>query len=579
MINRRIWTVWRHQLRPYWRDVRPVAVVLAGLAVIVLGTIGFSERRPEYSFFDALYRAVALFGLAGAEQPPVPWTLEVARLLGPLVFGYAALQALLSLFRQEARLLMIRLFARDHVVVAGMGEKGFRLATGLHAEGRRVIVIDRDADNPRNPGLRERGITVLAGDATDGEMLRRAQAGRAAYLIAVCGNDGTNVDVAVAAEHLSAERRSGVLTTLVHLQSNELWVMLSGAAIGSEKPTFRLEFFNVLGLAARTLVDQHPPFGRGEMHPRRPHVLIGGLDGVGEHLVLRIVGAWRASGPSPEERLLITLAGPGADAHAAELRRNHPELEQSCVLEAQPTLSAPAERPTRAYVCLADETAALAAALELRAAAPESEIVVTVADEDSGVASALRAEGRALGGIVPFGTLSRALTPELLRYAPTEVLAQAKHDEYVRAEARRGLGPDDNPSLRPWDELPAALKESNRRFADGISAKLAATGCVLVPAPLAEPENPGFAFTEEEVEELAVGEHDRWVADLIRDGWKPTAGAKDPERKLHPLLVGWDELSKDDKDRDRDPVREIPAMLARAGFRIVRGVPPVHPPR
>ena len=61
-----------------------------------------------------------------------------------------------------------------------------------------------------------------------------------------------------------------------------------------------------------------------------------------------------------------------------------------------------------------------------------------------------------------------------------------------------------------------------------------------------------------------------WVADLTRDGWRPTTGAKDPERRLHPLLVGWDELSEPDRDLDREPVREIPAMLARAGFRIVR---------
>jgi hypothetical protein len=124
--------------------------------------------------------------------------------------------------------------------------------------------------------------------------------------------------------------------------------------------------------------------------------------------------------------------------------------------------------------------------------------------------------------------------------------------------------------MKPWDELPVALKESNRRFADGISAKLEASGCVLVPAPLADPADPGFAFTEKEVEEMAIQEHDRWMRDLERDGWGPTDGPKDAERKLHPKLVPWEQLTEDDRDRDRDPVREIPVMLARAGFRLVR---------
>ena len=518
MITQRLRHVWRRSLRPSWHAVRPLVVVAAGLAVIVLGTIGYSDRHPEFGFWDALYRAFGLFGLAGNEEPPVPWTLQVARLLGPVVFGYAALTALLSLFRQEARLLAIRLLARDHVVVAGLGEQGFRLATALHDDGRRVIVIDRSGDNPRIPGVRERGITVLTGDATDPEMLRRAQTGRAAHLLAVCGDDGTNIDVAAAAETLAAGRRRGVLTAHAHLANAELWTTLSTAAIGSDEPTFRLEFFNVFAHAATVLVARHPPAG--------DPVLVHGRDGVGEQLVARL---------------------------AAQGRR---------VIDDTGT-----ETPATAYVCVDDETAALAAALALRGAAPQAEIVVAVADAGSGVARALHAEGRALGGITAFGVLSSALTADLLHSSMTEVLARAKHDEYVRAEQRRGLTAADNPSLRSWDELPESLKDSNRRFADGIGAKLTATGCVIVPA---QPGDPLFAFTGDEVEELAIGEHDRWVADLRRDGWKPTSGPKDAERRLHPLLVAWDELSEDDKDRDRDPVREIPAMLARAGYRIVR---------
>lgn len=570
MIASRLWKLWRLRLRPHWRDARPIVVVVAGLTVIVLGTIGYLRAHEEYGVLDAGYRAIALFGLTGNEAPPVPWELQIARVLGPLIFGYAALQALLALFRQEARLLAIRLFARDHVVVAGLGAKGFLAATSLHAEGRQVIVIERDPGNLRVSGMRERGISVLFGDATDPEMLRRAQAGLASHLLCLCNDDGTNVDVAGAAERLVADRRQGVLTTLAHVRDNQLWLMLSGAGIGTDRPTFRLEFFNVFALGAQALVEHHPPFGpRGE-RPRRPHVLVAGQEGIGDHLVLRLAGAWRASEPGPDERLLITLAGPAAAGHVARLQHAYPELPGLCEIVTQPAIEAPAERPTQVLVSILDEAVALTTALALRGALPGVPVVVAVADEASGVASALRSEGRSFGSLVPFGVLSRALSPELLRHAATEVLARAKHDEYVQAEARRGLGPADNPSLQPWDDLPPALKESNRRFADGISAKLEATGCVLVPAPLADPRAPGFAFREDEIEELAVAEHDRWVADLVRDGWKPTTGPKDADRKLHPLLVGWDELDEDDKDRDRDPVREIPAMLARAGFRVVR---------
>jgi hypothetical protein len=168
-----------------------------------------------------------------------------------------------------------------------------------------------------------------------------------------------------------------------------------------------------------------------------------------------------------------------------------------------------------------------------------------------------------------FGVLSRTLTADLLAHGTNEALAQAKHEHYVEQERARGLSATDNPSIVPWSQLDDSLKESNRLFADSVSAKLDAAGCTVVPAPLADPGAPGFAFSDAEVEELARGEHDRWCRDLLRHGWRP-GPVKDPQRRVHPKLVPWSELSEDDRDRDREPVRALPEMLALVGFEIRR---------
>lgn len=44
--------------------------------------------------------------------------------------------------------------------------------------------------------------------------------------------------------------------------------------------------------------------------------------------------------------------------------------------------------------------------------------------------------------------------------------------------------------------------------------------------------------------------HDAWVAFLLVRGWRPGPG-KDPENKIHPNLVPWDELSPEQRDKDR----------------------------
>jgi hypothetical protein len=170
---------------------------------------------------------------------------------------------------------------------------------------------------------------------------------------------------------------------------------------------------------------------------------------------------------------------------------------------------------------------------------------------------------------VPFGVLTAALTPEILLRGLNEVLARACHDTYLRKQLAAGEPPGP-PSLVPWEDLPESLRDSNRRFADGIGTKLDAVGAVIVPAPLVDPSGALPSFTEAELERLARDEHDRWMEDLLRDGWRHTTGEKAPEQRLHPLLVPWEELSEPEREKDRDVVREIPLMLARAGYEMHR---------
>jgi hypothetical protein len=143
------------------------------------------------------------------------------------------------------------------------------------------------------------------------------------------------------------------------------------------------------------------------------------------------------------------------------------------------------------------------------------------------------------------------------------------HENYVREQQAKGDGSGSNPSLVPWDEAEESLRASSRRFADGVGEKLRAAGCVVRRGSPDDPVDAQFRFTDDEVEELAKIEHDRWASDLERDGWRP-GPVKDPVAKVHPLLVPWSELSEADRDKDREAVRNLPRMLLDAGFAIER---------
>jgi hypothetical protein len=139
-----------------------------------------------------------------------------------------------------------------------------------------------------------------------------------------------------------------------------------------------------------------------------------------------------------------------------------------------------------------------------------------------------------------------------------ERLARAIHEQY--RENQKGKKSAEDPSMRPWEDLAPDLRESNLQQADQIPEKMQRIGYVCVAAS-GEHAAP-FQFSSAEVEALAEMEHARWVEERVKSGW--TLGARDPDNKMSPYLVAYEFLTDEVKEYDRQAVRAIPAVLARA---------------
>jgi RyR domain len=153
-----------------------------------------------------------------------------------------------------------------------------------------------------------------------------------------------------------------------------------------------------------------------------------------------------------------------------------------------------------------------------------------------------------------------ARLPDLVR----EVLARAIHESYRVDQAGRKAA--DDPAMADWDELPEHLRESNRDQAAHIVDKLHALGYTVHAA--GDGSEP-IAFTPEEVERMAVMEHDRFVAERRAAGWRP-GPERDVDAKVTPYLVSWDDLPEHVREWDREPVRRIPELLADVGLEVRR---------
>ena len=142
-----------------------------------------------------------------------------------------------------------------------------------------------------------------------------------------------------------------------------------------------------------------------------------------------------------------------------------------------------------------------------------------------------------------------------------EPLAEAVHEDYCLKSAASAPAS----SLRPWRELDEDQREANRAQAADIPNKLRLLGYELVRGGGLSPSQ--IIITADQMEELAMREHERWMAERRRRGWT-YAPERDNARKLHPMLVPWDDLPEHEKDKDRDTLRNLPALVAKSGFTV-----------
>lgn len=120
--------------------------------------------------------------------------------------------------------------------------------------------------------------------------------------------------------------------------------------------------------------------------------------------------------------------------------------------------------------------------------------------------------------------------------------------------------------IKSYEELSPQLKIANIRQARSIPTKLNMIGCELANE---DDERPAITeFSDDEVEDLAIFEHDEWCKEKEGTGW--TYGeVKDTDNFITPYLVPWDELTEEIKEFDRDPVRNIPSLMQSIGLKIV----------
>lgn len=162
-----------------------------------------------------------------------------------------------------------------------------------------------------------------------------------------------------------------------------------------------------------------------------------------------------------------------------------------------------------------------------------------------------------------FRRIEKGQTPRII-IDHLEVLAKVIHEEYNAKLCERNNG---NVELTQWDALNDSLKYSNMRQAMGIIKKVEYAGFYV-----SEDGYPGDEvrfFDESVIEELAIVEHNEWLDERKRMGWK-YGEKKDVENKISPYMISYSELPESIKELDRDTVRNIIPLMNKVGLKVYK---------
>jgi hypothetical protein len=557
--------------------VRFLGVLVIAVIALVLGYRGLQDylAQPAVAkmwgqgwkntlFYDLQLPVLSSAPTQGPGPYPVP--LGIARFLAPLSTFLAAAGTLALLLSEQWRRVLAAT-AHRHAIVAGDDAVALELARGLRDEKWKVVFVGRADDTLAQ--ARRLGVRGLKGDLADASTLKVAGIGRARRLYACASDSTVNLDIGTLVGRLVPRAKNRPLSAYVLVRNAELGVALQARQMGTFRSAgFFLDFFAIEDIAARRL------FGTGD-YPliqadgRGAHVVIIGFGALGRAVLRETARRRAALGDGPPVEVAI---GPATTADVATVAAAFPLINSSCRITCGDAPTPPDSGECTVFVCLDDFEESLRAGLDMARPTTNGRgrVVICVPGSSDLVATLAATRGGLLddgtGRLSVFGVLQEACMSAIKADDFAEQLARSIHEAYVAHAKERGETEAVNPSMAPWNKLSEDLRRSNLAQAADIGVKMEAIDATVVPESEGAPE---FRFTSQEIELLAQMEHERWVRDRISQGWK-FGEVRDPAHKIHPDLRDWSYLSDGAREKDRDAIRELPAILRDAGFQILR---------
>lgn len=504
---------------------------------------------------DAIYFSLRLFtfdyDLQGSDPTDMywvkSWELQAARILAPLTLAFAVVKGLMLAAAQRVNLWTISRWT-DHAVICGAGERGRQLAIALRKEGRRVVVIEKNDQADTLADVRDAGARVIIGSGTDPARQMEARMDHASIVAAVTPCEESNLQVVLAASRRPDGRPLHALADAARpfaeiFQDRAPFNQIVGGRVCG--------FFDHEVAAARLLVGEHAPALVPVLlqERRSARILLCGDGNILPELLGVVVTQCQFAGDAVPS---ITLLTTDTDAFGRAFPLHHPQLRLVADLHVMtmplPQLlrvdlaSLDAPRIVKPFdlvfvACREDiDTLSLARSLAQQTGWVSGDVVAGL--RPSTQLMRLFVDDRPMVGVHTYDLVALGCSGDVVLHGRLDRIARGIHDRYLAEEIERGRTLGGTPALVPWETLPEGLRHANRAQADHLPIKR---------------RTLDISRSDDVIEATAVAEHRRWMAEKIVSGWR-YGSPRDDGRRLHPSIRPYEELSEDEKRKDRDTV-------------------------
>lgn len=563
----------------------------------IFGTYGYFHYPfgdETVSLSNALYHSAQLFILHAPHfEKPVPWALEIARWLAPISTGVVLFDASMRLFYHEQIAYKMKKI-NGHSIVCGLGRKGMAVVENLHQSGKQVVVVEKYPDSEMEDRLQHMGILMVLGDAKRIEILKEAKLGTAAALYALCPDDSTNCAIAMEANKIRCTLDSK-RKCYIHLNDAELRSALQQhhQNVASDSKQI-IRFIDAFGPQAISLLAHDFPLDHDGIAPndaRSVHLIILGFGRMGRTVAIKAAQLGQFANGKP---LQISVIDSHINVKESALLFHHPALgDVTDFMLYQHEILSPITReliqkwcnePYRIVniaICIDDQTVAYSAIFNLLPILNRKNVRVAVRVQDAESFNFL------LGGgsqeyhnlaIRPFGVEKgyENLTdpgkdiPEKFAKDIHAAYVALVHDQFKDGQAELDKRAETG-ELKGWSFLKEDFRESSRQQAIHMYFKTRAAGYEIVDLADERPaieQFEGQQLKKGIFRDLAIMEHNRWVAERKVNNWKygdPT----DKKNRINKCLVDWNQLPDDIKQYDYDAVARIPVLLKSVGKKMV----------